>query len=72
MCQRVKKLCLPILQEFKFPWPESLNCDKFPPANNLDHMCMDGGAASGMAVAANALLHIPPITFTFFINKYIR
>ena len=47
MCQRVKKLCLPVLQEFNFPWPDTLNCDKFPPANNLEHMCMDRDAASG-------------------------
>ena len=44
LCQRVKDSCLRILQNFNFPWPEALDCDKFPPANNHSHMCMDGGS----------------------------
>ena len=44
LCQRVKDSCLRILENFNFPWPEALNCDKFPPANNHSHMCMDGGS----------------------------
>jgi hypothetical protein len=51
MCERVKKLCLPVLQEFNFPWPDTLSCEKFPPANNMDHMCMDGGIQTGQGHA---------------------
>ena len=32
------------MEIFSFAWPEALNCDKFPPANNHSHMCMDGGS----------------------------
>jgi len=42
LCQRVKRACLQILQNFNLPWPEALNCDRFPPVNNHEHMCMDG------------------------------
>ncbi|CAH1798577.1 unnamed protein product [Owenia fusiformis] len=43
MCENVKKRCQPVLQEFGFTWPAALNCSKFPPQNNVDYMCMDGG-----------------------------
>jgi len=46
MCERVREMCSPVLKEFNLPWPQSLECSKFPPANNLDHMCMDGGNSS--------------------------
>lgn len=42
MCENVKRKCQPVLQEFGFSWPDILNCTKFPPRNNQDHMCMDG------------------------------
>lgn len=42
LCENVKARCQPVLQEFGFPWPASLNCSKFPPKNNHRHMCMEG------------------------------
>jgi frizzled protein 4 len=42
LCQNVKERCHPVLVEFGFPWPASLDCDKFPEENNRYHMCMDG------------------------------
>jgi frizzled protein 4 len=42
LCESVRKRCHPVLQEFGFPWPPVLNCSKFPPENNQDHMCMEG------------------------------
>ncbi|XP_029636279.1 frizzled-4-like [Octopus sinensis] len=42
MCESVKRKCQPVLQEFGLSWPPILNCSKFPPNNNQDHMCMDG------------------------------
>jgi len=43
MCERVKSSCYPILQQVSLPWPESLECSRFPPENSLDQMCMEGG-----------------------------
>ncbi|XP_026374067.1 frizzled-4 [Ursus maritimus] len=42
MCLSVKRRCEPVLKEFGFAWPESLNCSKFPPQNDHNHMCMEG------------------------------
>jgi frizzled 4 len=42
LCEAVRSRCQPVLQEFGFPWPSALNCSKFPPENNQNHMCMDG------------------------------
>ncbi|KAK7107798.1 frizzled-10-like [Littorina saxatilis] len=42
MCENVRKRCQPVLNRFGFPWPTDLDCSKFPPSNDQDHMCMDG------------------------------
>lgn len=42
LCKSVKSRCEQVLENFGFHWPASLNCSKFPPVNNQDHMCMDG------------------------------
>lgn len=42
MCENVQNRCQPVLHEFGFPWPTDLNCTKFPPKNDQNHMCMDG------------------------------
>ncbi|MEJ1272794.1 frizzled class receptor 4 [Cricetulus griseus] len=42
MCLSVKRRCEPVLKEFGFAWPDSLNCSKFPPQNDHNHMCMEG------------------------------
>lgn len=42
LCESVRSKCLHILQNFGFPWPAALNCSKFPPVNNHQHMCMEG------------------------------
>lgn len=42
LCESVRRRCQPVLHEFGFPWPAALNCSKFPPANDQNHMCMPG------------------------------
>nr|XP_032832688.1 frizzled-4 [Petromyzon marinus] len=42
MCLGVKTRCEPVLNEFGFSWPDSLNCSRFPPQNDHNHMCMEG------------------------------
>jgi len=35
-------MCEPVLQEFGFPWPAALDCEKFPERNDQYNMCMEG------------------------------
>ncbi|CAH1225908.1 FZD4 [Branchiostoma lanceolatum] len=42
MCLSVKRRCEPVLKEFGFPWPPTLNCSKFPLQNDHNTMCMEG------------------------------
>ncbi|MFH4981534.1 hypothetical protein AB6A40_008243 [Gnathostoma spinigerum] len=42
LCERVRAKCEPVIREFGFPWPVSMNCSKFPLENNDDSMCMKG------------------------------
>ncbi|VDO96801.1 unnamed protein product [Soboliphyme baturini] len=42
LCDSVRRCCEPMLRQFGFPWPVSLNCSKFHPENNAQAMCMRG------------------------------
>ncbi|KHJ45709.1 hypothetical protein D918_03921 [Trichuris suis] len=42
LCESVRRCCEPMLRQFGFPWPASLNCSKFHPENNAQAMCMRG------------------------------
>ncbi|XP_066477987.1 secreted frizzled-related protein 2-like isoform X2 [Tiliqua scincoides] len=35
LCEAVRKGCTPVMAAFGFPWPEMLNCSKFPQGNEL-------------------------------------
>lgn len=41
MCERVKRSCEPVLNEFGYKWPDTLNCTQFPVENNEYTMCME-------------------------------
>ncbi|XP_046611323.1 frizzled-4 [Neodiprion virginianus] len=49
LCEQVRARCYPVLLGFGFPWPAALNCSKFPPENNHQHMCMEGPGEPGPA-----------------------
>ncbi|XP_042225560.1 frizzled-4-like [Homarus americanus] len=42
LCETVRNRCAPVMAELGYPWPPFLNCSRFPPENNEDHMCMEG------------------------------
>ncbi|CAH1971883.1 unnamed protein product [Acanthoscelides obtectus] len=42
LCEGVRSRCYPVLQGFGFPWPDALNCSRFPVTNNHEHMCIEG------------------------------
>nr|XP_057930006.1 secreted frizzled-related protein 2 [Doryrhamphus excisus] len=35
LCEGVKRGCAPVMSAFGFPWPKMLDCDRFPPDNDL-------------------------------------
>lgn len=35
LCEAVRDSCLPVMAAFGFPWPEMLNCSRFPGGNEL-------------------------------------
>lgn len=41
-----------MLQGFGFPWPDALNCSRFPEENNHEHMCMEGPKDKGIDITA--------------------
>uniref|UniRef100_A0A3Q3VNE0 Uncharacterized protein n=1 Tax=Mola mola TaxID=94237 RepID=A0A3Q3VNE0_MOLML len=41
MCEQVKLKCSPILEQFNFPWPESLHCSRLPTKNDPNNLCME-------------------------------
>lgn len=41
LCEHVRELCLPVLTEFGFFWPEKLECSRFP-LENKEELCMEG------------------------------
>uniref|UniRef100_A0A0N4U5J8 Frizzled-4 n=1 Tax=Dracunculus medinensis TaxID=318479 RepID=A0A0N4U5J8_DRAME len=53
LCERVQMKCEPLLKEFGFPWPPSMNCSKFPLENNHDAMCMKGPTSDEEIPIAN-------------------
>lgn len=56
LCENVRSRCFPVLQGFGFPWPDALNCSRFPEENNHDHMCMEGPREKGVDPI------VPPVT----------
>lgn len=58
LCQNVKARCQPVLQEFGFPWPASLDCMKFPSENNHQHMCMEGPKPESHETLSSTISHV--------------
>ncbi|XP_078001568.1 frizzled-10-A-like [Glandiceps talaboti] len=40
MCEDARRLCSPIMESFKFGWPESLDCSLLPEENDRTRLCM--------------------------------
>ncbi|KAK9888105.1 hypothetical protein WA026_000380 [Henosepilachna vigintioctopunctata] len=52
LCESVRSRCYPVLKGFGFPWPDALNCSRFPVENNHEHMCMEGPKDKSVDVMA--------------------
>ena len=62
LCKQVRDRCEPVLLEFGFPWPAALECDRFPPENNHQHMCMEGPGESDLEpIPSSSMKPIPVV-----------
>ncbi|XP_075813479.1 frizzled-10 [Microtus pennsylvanicus] len=41
MCEQARLKCSPIMEQFKFKWPDSLDCSKLPNKNDPNYLCME-------------------------------
>ncbi|XP_051491293.1 frizzled-9 [Apus apus] len=41
MCEQARHKCVPIMEQFNFGWPESLDCGKLPTKNDPNALCME-------------------------------
>ncbi|KAL3855399.1 hypothetical protein ACJMK2_014610 [Sinanodonta woodiana] len=40
LCDLVASACVPLMKEFGFPWPDNLNCKRFPETSTSDKLCI--------------------------------
>ncbi|XDV48794.1 hypothetical protein PO909_018159 [Leuciscus waleckii] len=41
MCEQARQKCSPIMEQFNFHWPESLDCSRLPNKNDPNYLCME-------------------------------
>ncbi|KAJ7309726.1 hypothetical protein JRQ81_007789 [Phrynocephalus forsythii] len=41
MCEQARLKCSPIMEQFTFRWPDSLDCRKLPTKNDPNYLCME-------------------------------
>lgn len=41
VCERAKQGCVPIMEKYGFPWPESLSCEGLPVFGDPEKLCME-------------------------------
>ncbi|XP_069476234.1 frizzled-10 [Ambystoma mexicanum] len=41
MCEQARLRCSPIMEQFNFKWPDSLDCSKLPNKNDPNYLCME-------------------------------
>ncbi|CDQ73115.1 unnamed protein product [Oncorhynchus mykiss] len=41
MCEQARQKCSPIMEQFNFRWPDSLDCSRLPTKNDPNNLCME-------------------------------
>ncbi|XP_023682802.1 frizzled-10 [Paramormyrops kingsleyae] len=41
MCEQARLRCSPIMEQFSFRWPDSLDCSRLPSKNDPNNLCME-------------------------------
>ncbi|CAM2103885.1 frizzled-9 [Caretta caretta] len=62
MCEQARHKCAPIMEQFNFGWPESLDCSKLPTKNDPNALCMEApeNATPGDAPKGQGMLPVAP------------
>ncbi|KPP63878.1 frizzled-10-like [Scleropages formosus] len=46
MCEQVRLKCSPVMEQFSFRWPDSLDCSRLPSKNDPNNLCMEAPSNS--------------------------
>ncbi|XP_018431990.1 PREDICTED: frizzled-10 isoform X2 [Nanorana parkeri] len=60
MCEQARLKCSPIMEQFNFKWPDSLDCSKLPNKNDPNYLCMEA-PNNGSDEAPRGSSMLPPI-----------
>lgn len=60
MCEQARFKCSPIMEQFSFRWPESLDCSKLPNKNDPNFLCMEA-PSNGSDDPTRGASAFPPI-----------
>ncbi|XP_076130269.1 frizzled-9 [Alosa pseudoharengus] len=41
MCEQARQRCSPVMEQFSFGWPDSLDCSRLPTKNDPNSLCME-------------------------------
>ncbi|XP_070255703.1 LOW QUALITY PROTEIN: frizzled-10 [Myotis yumanensis] len=62
MCEQARLRCSPIMEQFHFRWPDSLDCGKLPNKNDPNYLCMEAPSnGSDEPAAARGAGLFPPL-----------
>ncbi|XP_020388965.1 frizzled-10-B-like [Rhincodon typus] len=60
MCEQARLKCSPIMEQFSFRWPDSLDCSKLPNKNDPNFLCMEA-PRNGSDDAPRGPSVLPPV-----------
>ncbi|XP_053204518.1 frizzled-5-like [Panonychus citri] len=62
VCERAKSGCATIMLQYGFPWPESMDCNNFPPYGSPNQLCMDQKEGASPSISSSPP-SLPPSVF---------
>ncbi|XP_078522478.1 frizzled-10 [Lissotriton helveticus] len=60
MCEQARLRCSPIMEQFNFRWPDSLDCSRLPNKNDPNYLCMEA-PTNGSDEAPRGASMLPPV-----------
>ncbi|KAM4827661.1 frizzled-10 [Thomomys bottae] len=60
MCEQARRRCSPVMEQFHFSWPDSLDCSRLPNKNDPNYLCMEAPSNGSDEPGRGAGLLPPP------------